>query len=119
MKKSKVSAVLLSGAVCLSAWSGLLPVTDSPAIAVAAATSPVVEYLDRGINAVGTGSGMLVSWRFLASDPDNAVFIQINNFFVLIFHLSFLRCLIFFNQFLPDGFSIIMLIILLFCVFCK
>ncbi len=74
MKKSKVSAVLLSGAVCLSAWSGLLPVTDSPAIEVAAATSPVVEYLDRGINAVGTGSGMLVSWRFLASDPDNAVF---------------------------------------------
>ncbi|MBR3269504.1 MAG: hypothetical protein IKI58_12375 [Oscillospiraceae bacterium] len=33
-----------------------------------------VEYLDRGICAVNTGSGMLVSWRFLATDPDNAVF---------------------------------------------
>ena len=33
-----------------------------------------VEYLDRGICAVNTGSGMLVNWRFLASDPDNAVF---------------------------------------------
>lgn len=34
----------------------------------------VVEYLDRGISAVNTGSGMLVSWRFNADDPDNAVF---------------------------------------------
>ena len=34
----------------------------------------VVEYLDRGISAVNTGEGMLVNWRFLASDPDNAVF---------------------------------------------
>ena len=34
----------------------------------------VVEYLDRGICAVNTGSGMLVNWRFLASDPDDAVF---------------------------------------------
>ena len=33
-----------------------------------------VEYLDRGICAVNTGSGMLVNWRFLASDPDNVVF---------------------------------------------
>ncbi len=33
-----------------------------------------VEYLDRGISAVNTGSGMLVSWRFLASDADHAVF---------------------------------------------
>lgn len=34
----------------------------------------VAEYLDRGISAVNTGSGMLVSWRFLANDDDNAVF---------------------------------------------
>ncbi len=74
MKKNKVNAVLLSGAICLSAWSGLFSVTNSLTIPVSAANSPVVEYLDRGINAVGTGSGMLVSWRFLASDPDNAVF---------------------------------------------
>ncbi|MCI6560432.1 MAG: RICIN domain-containing protein [Ruminococcus sp.] len=34
----------------------------------------IAEYLDRGISAVSTGSGMLVSWRFLANDSDNAVF---------------------------------------------
>ena len=34
----------------------------------------VAEYLDRGISAIKTGSGMLVSWRFLASDDDKAVF---------------------------------------------
>lgn len=34
----------------------------------------VLEYLDRGISAVGTGSGMLVSWRYLANDDDNAVY---------------------------------------------
>ena len=36
--------------------------------------SMTVEYLDRGICAVNTGSGMLVNWRFLATDPDNAIF---------------------------------------------
>ncbi len=41
---------------------------------VYAATTPYVEYLDRGISAVKTGSGMLVSWRFLASDSDATVF---------------------------------------------
>jgi len=33
-----------------------------------------VEFLDRGISAINTGSGMLVSWRWLASDSDTAVF---------------------------------------------
>ena len=41
---------------------------------VDAASGPVVEYLDRGVTAVGTGSGMLVSWRYLANDDENAVF---------------------------------------------
>jgi len=71
MKKKRVRAVILSGMMCLSLYSGL---TFAPSMTAVAATSPMVEYLDRGINAVGTGSGMLVSWRFLASDPDNAVF---------------------------------------------
>jgi len=39
-----------------------------------AASSMTVEYLDRGISAINTGSGMLVSWRYLANDDDNAVF---------------------------------------------
>ena len=42
--------------------------------ASAVSGSMCVEYLDRGISAVGTGSGMLVSWRWLASDSDDAEF---------------------------------------------
>ncbi|MEE5994251.1 MAG: RICIN domain-containing protein [Oscillospiraceae bacterium] len=74
MNKKKWCASVLSGVMCLSLWSGVLPVSSPTVMTANAATSPIVEYLDRGINAVGTGSGMLVSWRFLASDPDNAVF---------------------------------------------
>lgn len=36
--------------------------------------SCVAEYLNRGITAVNTGNGMLVSWRFLANDADSTVF---------------------------------------------
>ncbi len=39
-----------------------------------AASSVTVEYLDRGISAINTGSGMLVSWRYLANDDNNAEF---------------------------------------------
>ena len=39
------------------------------------AADPIwVESLDRGISAVRTGSGMLVSWRYLANDAADAVF---------------------------------------------
>lgn len=41
---------------------------------IAAAGQINLEYLDRGISAINTGSGMLVSWRWLANDDDNAVF---------------------------------------------
>lgn len=39
-----------------------------------AASGYVVENLDRGISAISTGSGMMVSWRFLADDSDNSIF---------------------------------------------
>lgn len=39
-----------------------------------AASNVMLEYLDRGISAVNTGKGMLVSWRYLANDDDNAVY---------------------------------------------
>ncbi len=39
-----------------------------------AASNVTLEYLDRGISAVNTGNGMLVSWRYLANDDDNAVY---------------------------------------------
>lgn len=34
----------------------------------------IVEYLNRGISAINTGNGMLVSWRFLANDATDAEF---------------------------------------------
>lgn len=39
-----------------------------------AAPNVMLEYLNRGISAINTGSGMLVSWRYLANDDDNAVY---------------------------------------------
>ncbi|MFF9282732.1 rhamnogalacturonan lyase [Streptomyces griseosporeus] len=39
-----------------------------------AATARQVERLDRGLTSVHTGSGNLVSWRWLATDPDNVAF---------------------------------------------
>ena len=44
------------------------------ASAASNASTNVLEYLDRGISAVNTGSGMLVNWRFLTNDADDAVF---------------------------------------------
>lgn len=43
-------------------------------VEVNAVSGNVLEYLDRGISAINTGSGMLISWRYLANDDDNAVY---------------------------------------------
>lgn len=72
--KRKVSAVL-AGIVSLTTLNSIpLSVPYAEALTINNTGSNVVEYLDRGISAVNTGSGMLVNWRFLASDPDEAVF---------------------------------------------
>ncbi len=60
------SAVLMCG-------SGLQISTPTTTASAAEATY-TAEYLDRGINAINTGSGMMVSWRFNANDADNSVF---------------------------------------------
>ncbi|MBQ7014468.1 MAG: RICIN domain-containing protein [Oscillospiraceae bacterium] len=72
--KKRIGAALLSGVMCMSLCSGVLPGKYDTAATVSAASGPTMEHLDRGITAVNTGSGMLVSWRFLANDPDSAVF---------------------------------------------
>lgn len=65
------AAALMIGASAVS----VSPETAKIALDTSAAqTTNVLEYLDRGISAINTGSGMLVSWRFLANDDDNAVF---------------------------------------------
>jgi len=70
--KKKFGAALLAGVMSLSLCAGLVPQTELPMSASAAGAS--LEYLNRGITAVKTGDGMLVSWRFLATDPANAIF---------------------------------------------
>ncbi len=64
-----------------SAMSALIIASTSVAIPKAAenfsadaASNVMLEYLDRGISAVNTGNGMLISWRYLANDDDNAVY---------------------------------------------
>ena len=52
----------------------LAAVKTLTASAASNASTNVLEYLDRGISAVNTGSGMLVNWRFLTNDADDAVF---------------------------------------------
>jgi hypothetical protein len=56
--------------------AGALAVTGLTALAgpSAAATARQVEKLDRGVVSVHTGSGNLVSWRWLGTDPDNVSF---------------------------------------------
>ncbi|MFI7295530.1 rhamnogalacturonan lyase [Streptomyces sp. NPDC050121] len=54
-------------ALVLSALTGL-PQTAH------AATARQVERLDRGLTSVHTGSGNLVSWRWLATDPNDVAF---------------------------------------------
>ena len=64
------AAALLIGTSAIS-----IPAETSLPLDVSAAqTTNVLEYLDRGVCAVNTGSGMLVSWRFLENVDDNAVF---------------------------------------------
>lgn len=47
---------------------------NSSQFSASAASKCIVENLDRGISAVNTGSGMMISWRFLAGDSDSVVF---------------------------------------------
>ena len=67
MLSAVTAAVLSFSALPLSGIS-------SPTITAEAASAPVVEKLDRGITAIQSGNGMLISWRFLASDPTGTVF---------------------------------------------
>lgn len=72
MKGKKIFAWLAAAAMAFTTAGSL----GAPTVAetASAATSMQVEYLDRGISAISTGSGMLVSWRYLASDSANAEF---------------------------------------------
>lgn len=73
--KKKIVTALLAGTVSAMTFNGMSAfVPYANAVKVNNTQSNVVEYLNRGISAINTGEGMLVNWRFLASDPDDAVF---------------------------------------------
>lgn len=69
--KGKVAAWMTAAAMSLTMLGTAVP---DAVQTVSAAGGYQMEYLDRGISAVNTGSGMLVSWRYLASDSENTVF---------------------------------------------
>ena len=72
-KIKKIAAAV--SALAIVGGTVSIPSKKQPLEANAAAGSTnVLEYLNRGISAINTGSGMLVNWRFLANDDDNAVF---------------------------------------------
>lgn len=70
--KNRLLAWLSAAALCVSS-AGTLAVMQTEPVA-AAVGNYYVEYLDRSITAVQSGNGMLVSWRYLASDPEATVF---------------------------------------------
>ena len=77
MKKSKTR--ILSAFTALTAAAagiaGSVPqYFANAAYGVGGNGTSIMEYLDRGIYAVKSGSGMLVSWRFNADDADDAEF---------------------------------------------
>ncbi len=69
--KRKFAAWLTAAAMSVTMLGTAVP---DAVQTVSAAGSYQMEYLDRGISAVNTGSGMLVSWRYLASDSENTEF---------------------------------------------
>ena len=70
-KLKRITAALSSAVIAASVS---VPAAVTGGITANAASKMMLEYLDRGICAVNTGSGMLVSWRYLANDDDNAVY---------------------------------------------
>ncbi|MGN1037302.1 MAG: rhamnogalacturonan lyase, partial [Ruminococcus sp.] len=72
VKLKKLFSAVTSACMLVSmplAYGGNLNALKTDAV-----SSMRVEYLDRGISAINTGSGMLVSWRYLANDDNNAEF---------------------------------------------
>ncbi|MEY7976346.1 rhamnogalacturonan lyase [Streptomyces pilosus] len=65
--------VLLPAALAVATLAGAGPTTLSPPSAQAA-TARQVEALDRGVVSVHTGTGNLVGWRWLGTDPDSVAF---------------------------------------------
>ncbi len=74
MKKNFKRMISAAAALTVTAASSVVVPAADFTLRADAASNVMLEYLDRGITAVNTGKGMLVSWRYLANDDDNAVY---------------------------------------------
>ncbi len=79
VKKSRrfaamAAALAMSISMLPSAFSRTGTMETMTADAAYGTGKNVMEALDRGLNAINTGNGMMVSWRFNANDADNTVF---------------------------------------------
>lgn len=75
MRKSGKRIAAAAAAVTLCCTTGAYPSAAARAAYGAGGNGKaIMEYLDRGIYAVRSGSGMFVSWRFNADDADDAEF---------------------------------------------
>ena len=59
-------------AICLAVGGMCIP--QQKITTASAVSGYTVEKLDRGISAINTGSGMMVSWRYLADDSEDTIF---------------------------------------------
>ncbi|MDE6519491.1 MAG: RICIN domain-containing protein [Ruminococcus sp.] len=75
MKINLKRVISTAAAFVVGTTSTVLPkAVENLSVNANAASGVTLEYLDRGISAINTGNGMLVSWRYLANDDDNAVY---------------------------------------------
>ncbi|MEV6177899.1 rhamnogalacturonan lyase [Streptomyces sp. NPDC052015] len=70
-RRRRTAALAAAAAATVLAGAGLTTLTTDTA---EAATARQVEKLDRGVVSVYTGSGNLVSWRWLGTDPNDVSF---------------------------------------------
>ena len=73
MKRIMRQTAVCTAAAMLCA-AAAVPQTAHADYGVGGNGTAVMEYLDRGIYAVRSGSGMFVSWRWNADDADSAEF---------------------------------------------
>lgn len=69
----KKLSIFLSLAMVMTG-TGMYNISTDSTLEVSAVGNPIVENLDRGITAINTGNGMLVSWRYLANDAESTIF---------------------------------------------
>ena len=76
MKKPFKRAVAAAASLALAVgnFAGTAQITASAAYGQGGNGTAIMEYLDRGVYAIKSGSGMFISWRYNANDTDDTEF---------------------------------------------